>query len=143
MKYLVDTCVISETFKPNPDPKVLKWIDACAEDSVFISVLTIGELQKGISKLPNSQKKQLMQHWLDVDFLQRFAGRIIEIDEDVVSLWGAMLADKEKKGVNIPAIDSLIAATALANGLVVVTRNTKDFEKCGVKILDPFNFSEK
>ena len=138
MKYLLDTCVISELIKKEKNNKVVKWIKKRRESSLFISVLTVGEIQKGISKLPDSHKKEYLKTWIDNDLKKRFAGRILEITEEIATSWGEIQAKSESEGKKMPAIDSLIAATAIKNNLTVVTRNEKDIENSGCKSINPW-----
>lgn len=138
MKYLLDTCVISELIKKEKNNKVVKWIKKRKESSLFISVLTVGEIQKGISKLPDSHKKEYLKTWIDNDLKKRFAGRILEITEEIATTWGEIQAKSESEGKKMPAIDSLIAATAIKNNLTVVTRNEKDIENSGCKSINPW-----
>jgi predicted nucleic acid-binding protein len=138
LKYLLDTCVISELIKKEKNNKVVKWIKKRKESSLFISVLTVGEIQKGISKLPDSYKKEYLKTWIDNDLKKRFAGRILEITEEIATSWGEIQAKSESEGKKMPAIDSLIAATAIKNNLTVVTRNEKDIENSGCKSINPW-----
>lgn len=139
MRYLLDTCVVSEFVKPQPSASVLSWLDARDEISLFLSVLTLGELQKGIEKLPSSRRRTALQAWLDHDLPERFAGRLVEVDEEVALTWGKLQGDGERRGQTLPAIDALIGATALVHGLVVVTRNERDIARTGVRVIDPWS----
>lgn len=138
MSYLLDTCVISEFVKKKPEPKVIRWLKNCREDKLYLSVLTLGEIQKGISLLSDAKKKMPLTTWLHEELPIRFEGRIIGINEDVALQWGQILGKSQVKGIIIPAIDGLIAASALVHHLTVVTRNKKDIEKSGVSIFDPW-----
>ena len=138
MKYLLDTCVISELIKPGKDNKIIEWIQNKAENSLFISVLTLGEIHKGISKLPDSQRKESLRTWVDNDLKRRFASRILEISEEIATTWGEIQAKSEKDGKKMPVIDSLIAATAIKKNLIVVTRKIKDIENSGCKSINPW-----
>lgn len=138
MKYLLDTCVLSELFTKQPDPKVVEFVDSLDPDDVYLSVITIGEIVKGIEKLPNSRRRQELHAWLKEDLLSRFQGKIIPIDEDVIVEWGILTARIEVAGKPMPAIDSLIAATAQANRLAMVTRNVDDFSASGVELVNPW-----
>jgi len=138
LNYLLDTCVLSELTKKEPQTSVINWVDSVREQSCFISVLTVGEIQKGISKLPESPKKQELQNWLNCDLQQRFEGRILELNVEILIEWGRNLGNLKKGGIKLPVIDSLIAATALINSLTVVTRNTQDIERFGATILNPW-----
>ena len=138
MNYLLDTCVLSELIKREPQVSVVNWVNSVREQTCFISVLTVGEIQKGISKLPESTKKQVLQNWLNLDLQQRFEGRILELTVEILIKWGQILGNLEKAGVKLPVIDSLIAATALTNSLTVVTRNVQDIERFGAIIFNPW-----
>jgi predicted nucleic acid-binding protein len=138
LKYLLDTCAISELVKNRPHKRVVKWIEECNEDNIFLSVLTIGEIQKGITKLEDKRRKVKIQKWLDSDLKARFADRILPISEDVALTWGVLEGEAELKGRPIPAIDALIGATALTYNLTVVTRNIEDIIPTGARILNPW-----
>jgi len=139
VKYLLDTCLISELVKKVPNSAVVSWLDTQDEQSFYLSVLTIGELQKGISKLSDGTRKDELQAWVEHDLTLRFMGRIIDIDLETVLIWGRLQGEVEQKGVTLPVMDSLIAATAKAHGLVVVTRNVKDIERCQVRVCNPWD----
>lgn len=138
MKYLLDTCLISELVKREANAAVVNWLDAQEEEKLFLSVLTLGELQKGIAKLPTGARKEELQAWVEQDLVERFAGRIITIDLETALLWGKLQGEAEAQGEKLPVMDSLIASTARAHGLVVVTRNVKDLERCQVRICNPW-----
>ena len=138
MNYLLDTCVISEMIKSNPNRNVINWITSCQENSFYLSVLTIGEIQKGISKLSESKRKNELQSWIDNELRERFSGKILDINTEVAKVWGKIQGNSEKQGITIPAIDSLIAATGIFYGLIVVTRNIVDMENTGVSLLNPW-----
>jgi len=138
VKYLLDTCLISELVKKAPNSAVVSWLNEQDEQSLFLSVLTIGELQKGISKLPDGARKDELQAWVEHDLALRFTGRIIDIEMETMLIWGRLQGESERKGESLPVMDSLIAATAKAHGLVVVTRNVKDIEKCQVRVCNPW-----
>ena len=136
MNYLLDTCVISELVKKKPNAKVVKWISTADENTLFISVLTIGEIHKGIEKIPESKRKENLHIWVNYDLKERFKNRIIDFDLHAAITWGKTQARSEQSGKAMPAIDGLIAATGIANDLTVVTRNTKDMEVSGVSLLN-------
>jgi toxin FitB len=138
MKYLLDTCVISEIIRPKPSPKVTKWIKSEDENNFYTSVLTIGELHKGIEKLGESKKKEELHNWVENDLKERFWNKIIEIDIQVAVMWGKIQGMTERKIRPMPAIDSLIAATGITHHMTVVTRNTTDMEESGVALLNPW-----
>lgn len=138
MNYLLDTCIISELIKPVPSNSVVEWLNNIPEDNIYLSSITIGEIQKGISKLVDSKKKLNLQSWLDNDLLNRFNSKIISIDKDICITWGIITANAEKRGKKLASIDSLIAATAINKVLTLVTRNTSDMIESGANIVDPF-----
>jgi tRNA(fMet)-specific endonuclease VapC len=139
MKYLFDTCVISELVSKQPFARVVKWVDSLDPDDVYLSVLTIGEIIKGIEKLPKSHRKTELHTWLKEDLLARFQGKIIPVDTDVIVEWGILTAHAESTGKPMPAIDALIAATAKVNQLTLVTRNVSDFDAADMKVLNPWD----
>jgi hypothetical protein len=128
--YLLDTCVISELTKLAPHRRVVEWLNQHEEQSYFLSVLTLGEIEKGITQLPESKKKKRIRSWFENEMLQRFAGRILDVDERVARVWGRIQGEAQRKGVPIPTIDALLAATAQAHSLKLVTRNNADSTKC-------------
>jgi toxin FitB len=138
VKYLLDTCLISELVKKEPNPAVVSWLDEQDEHKLFLSVLNLGELQKGISKLPDGTKKEELQAWVALDLVERFTDRILEIDLETALCWGRLQGEAEQAGEKLPVMDSLIAATAAAHELVVVTRNVRDIERCGVRVCNPW-----
>ncbi len=139
MNYLLDTCLISELAKSKPDQKVVDWVLCKNETTFYVSVLTFGELYKGVEKLPESKKKEELRIWIEDELKNRFQNRVIGIDMSVSILWGKIQCFAEKKGKPMPAIDSLIAATGMAYDLTVVTRNVADMEQSGVKLLNPWS----
>jgi predicted nucleic acid-binding protein len=139
VNYLLDTCVLSELVKPRPNPTVVKWIDNCDEDRLFICVLTIGEIQKGIAKLDDHTRRDKLQRWLDDDLRPRFGARILPVSDEVACTWGIIQAENELKGAPIPSIDGLIGAIAITHNLTIVSRNTKDLARTGARILDPWS----
>lgn len=138
MKYLLDTCVISELVAKHPNPQVVGFVDGLDSDDVYLSVITIGEIVKGVEKLPKSKRKHELHSWLKEDLLVRFDGRIIPLDTEVLMQWGALVGQLESTGVTLPAIDSLIAATTLTHKLTLVTRNVNDFSGAGIEIVNPW-----
>lgn len=138
MKYLLDTCLISELVKKEPDASVIQWLDQQEESTLYLSVLTIGELIKGVNKLPDGARKDELQAWVDHDLALRFDERLLLIDRAVAGRWGEIQGNAERLGKKLPVMDSLIAATALVHNLAVVTRNVRDMELCGAKVLNPW-----
>jgi toxin FitB len=138
MKALLDTCVISELVSPQPNRKVVEYVDALDSEDIYLSVITIGEIVKGIEKLPKSRRKTDLQMWLKDDLLVRFEGNIVALDTETLMKWGSLMAHLEATGRSMPAIDSLIAATALAKKMSLVTRNVIDFENSGIEMVNPW-----
>ena len=138
MSFLLDTCVISELVAEQPNPAVVHWVDSIDENMLFLSAITIGEIKRGIEKLPDSSRKSALEDWLESDLLIRFRDKILSIDAAVMLIWGQLAADLEKQGKPMPAIDSLIAATCLQGKLDLVTRNESDFVHSGVSVINPW-----
>ncbi len=136
--YLLDTCVISEIIRPKPSRKVTKWIKNEDESNFFISVLTIGELHKGIEKLGQSKRKEELHNWVENDLKERFWNRIIDIDIETAMIWGKIQGATERVGKPMPAVDSLIAATGIAHHFTVATRNISDMKASGAALLNPW-----
>lgn len=138
MNYLLDTCVISELVKKKPNESVVAWIRRQQEERLYLSVLTLGELQKGITKIRDAKRKSRLQKWLDEDLELRFSGRILDLDRSVALTWGRIQGRAEVAGRMMPLIDGLIAATALSVDATVVTRNEDDLAPSGVRIVNPW-----
>ena len=138
MSYLLDTCVISEFVARQPNEKVVRWLGQLEPDAVFLSVVTLGEIQKGIEKLPASKRKEQLRLWLKDDLLVRFHDRLLPLQTGEMLTWGTLISAVEAKGSPMPMIDSLIAATALHHDLVVVTRDEEDFAPSGARLLNPW-----
>lgn len=138
MSYLLDTNVISEVVRPKPNANVIKWLKNTDDSSLFISVLTLGEVRKGVEKINASKKKERLLHWLEQELPSWFEDRVITIDQRVADRWGRLL---HHAGKPIAAIDSLLAATALQHDLRLVTRNTKDFNVPMLDLVNPWQFA--
>ena len=139
MKYLLDTCVISELIAKKPNEQLIAWIDAVDDQLMCLSVITLGEIKRGIEKLPESQRKQTLNDWLTGDLLIRFDDKILPIDTADILTWGELVARVERQGRSLPALDSLIAAIAHHHNLQLVTRNEKDFAGTGLTVVNPWN----
>ena len=135
MNFLLDTCVFAEYQNKKPNQNVISWLGSQTEESLFISVLTIGEIEKGIARLPASKRRRELSGWLD-QLIHRFDRRIIHLDIEVLRRWGVLCGELEGKGRVLPVMDSLIAATALAHHLTIVTRNEEHFRDTECGILD-------
>lgn len=138
MKYLLDTCVVSETISRNPNPVVSEWLNRVDEKDLYISSLTVGEIRKGIVKMPECRRKEVLSGWLD-QLKECYAGRIVHISTEIADEWGSRIAQSEMKGLKRPSIDSLIAISACFEGLIFATRNVKDVLNLGVEIFNPWN----
>ena len=139
MKFLLDTCVISEGRKPVPHPSVVSWFRRAEYASLFVSALTLGGLEKGALRLPEGRKKQDLLEWIHDEVIPRFEGHIVPVDDRVALKWGELQANAERIGKPLPILDSLLAATALVHDLTIVTRNNPDMEVTGVPLLNPWN----
>lgn len=139
MNYLLDTCVLSEFTRRQPEKKVIDWLDRMDEDTLFISAITIGEIQHGIERLPESHRKTELLVWFNNELIRRFETRILPLDAAAMLLWGSLVARMEQDGKPMSVMDSLIVATALQNNLIIATRNSSDFLPCGVQVINPWN----
>jgi hypothetical protein len=137
--FLLDTNVVSELMKPRPSRRVIAWAESTAEALMHLSVITIGEVRKGIELLGDDDpKRAALQSWLDRDVRIRFAGRLLAFDDGVAERWGQLEALAKKRRLTLPTIDAQLAATALHHGLTFVTRNTADIAPTGVPTFDPW-----
>ncbi len=137
MKYLLDTCVISELVKPTPNRKVVDWLNELSSEALFLCAITIGEVRKGLTKLPDSGKKERLTLWLST-LLVEYKERILSIDLLVCENWGVLQENAEKAGTRMSTIDSLIAATAYTHNLTLSTRNENDFTPSNIPIINPW-----
>ena len=133
--FLLDTNVISELVSKRPDPKVVQWIEDTDEELLYLSVLTMGEIRKGITSHPDAARRVKLEAWLSRELKQRFVGRILSLDENVADRWGVIIG---RAATPIPVIDGLLAATALEHNLTFVTRNTRDVSATGVPVFNPW-----
>ena len=138
MPYLLDTNVLSETARAEPHPGVLAWMRALDPLEAYLSVLTLGEIGKGLSLMPPGPRKRALRNWLGHDLLERFRGRVLAIDTDVALAWGTLDAEGRRIGRPLPVIDGLLLATASTHGLTFVTRNLRDCGDRGVEVVDPW-----
>ena len=136
MSYLVDTNVFSEPAKPKPDAKVIAWLRV-NESRLYVSTVTIGEMRRGIERLPSGRRKTQLRAWL-VALCDCMKGRVLSFNTSTAHVWGQLKAKWDVAGIVVPSLDSLIAATAQRHQLTIVTRNTADFAKTGMKLLNPF-----
>lgn len=136
--YLLDTCVVSEFVKPKPDKHVLAWLNSMDAERVFLSVVTIGEVQRGVSNLPRSNRRAQLEEWLNEQLAAQFAGRILALDAATFMTWGQMMAPLKQQGRVMGVMDSLIAATAVHHRMTLITRNVSDFRDVELSVFNPW-----
>jgi len=136
MSFLLDTNVISELVKSQPNPYVVDWINSVDNTTLYITVLTLGEIRKGIAKIDDKISHEKISKWLEYELPDYFSERILIIDAKVADKWGQLQSNNN--GYTLPVIDGLIAATALVHDLKLVTRNTKDFINTSVQLINPW-----
>ena len=137
--FLLDTNCISEVVRVKPEPRVLEWMEAADEALLYLSVLTLGEIRKGLAGLPQGRRRTSLETWLELELQARFSGRILPIDAAVADRWGLLAADARRQGRALSAIDGLLAATALHHDLTIVSRNVSDFTNTQVRVLNPWS----
>lgn len=135
MSCLIDTNVLSELRRKQADARVVAWMQARPRQSLYLSVLSLGEIRKGIEGVADAAFRQVLTDWLEVDLPNYFIGRLLGIDAPVADRWGRLQASA---GRTLPAVDGLLAATALRHDLALVTRNTRDFEGLGLRLVNPW-----
>ena len=139
MKWLLDTVAISQAAKPRPNTGVLNWLAERAEWEMSFSVVTLAELRFGISRMPAGRKQQLLERWLEAELMPRFEGRILDVHTGIADLWGRVCGKLSAGGKNLPLLDSLIGATALFHGLIVVTCDEEPFRAMDVPVENPWS----
>lgn len=138
MNYLLDTNVVSEWTKPQPDGNVARWLAETDEDRVYLSVITFAEIRQGVEEMAAGRRRRTLTAWLEGELPTRFEGRILGVGLAVAEAWGALMARSNRMGARLGVMDAFFAATAEAHGLTLVTRNTKHFERLGVALLNPW-----
>jgi len=136
--FLLDTNCISELVRVRPEPRVMEWMEAADEGLLYLSVLTLGEIRKGLAALAQGRRRARLETWLEVDLRARFSDRVLPIDGDVADRWGLLAAQAKRKGIALPILDGLLAATALHYNLTVVSRNASDFTSSQVPVVNPW-----
>ncbi len=134
---LLDTCVISELVRPRPDPLVLEWFTDQREEDLYLSVLTAGEIERGATKLPHGPQRERIEDWLG-ELLDQYEDRLVDLDVDTALRWGDLSARAAARGLQVPVIDGLLAATALRRDLRLATRNVAHFDLPGLTLVDPW-----
>jgi predicted nucleic acid-binding protein len=137
--FLFDTNIPSELIRSRPDSRVEKWVYAQDEQSLYLSVVSIGELRRGLVILPASKRRSELERWFENDLLPRFEGRILPVTRSIADRWGILDGQCQLKGTPLNTADGLIAATAIEHGLTVVTRNIRDYAGLGVEALNPWD----
>jgi predicted nucleic acid-binding protein len=136
--FLLDTNCVSELVRTRPEPRLVEWIEAADESLLYLSVLTLGEIRKGVVGIPLGKRRTLLEVWLEVDLQVRFSGRILPIDWPVADRWGLIAGQARSKGWSLPIVDGLLAATAVHYNLTVVSRNSNDFRNAQVPVVNPW-----
>ena len=137
--FLLDTNIPSELIRSRPDARVEKWVYAQDEQSLYLSVVSIGELRRGLVILPASKRRSELERWFENDLLPRFEGRILPVTRSIADRWGVLDGQCQVKGTPLNTADGMIAATAIEHGLTVVTRNIRDYAGLGVEALNPWD----
>ena len=137
-RFLLDTNVPSELIRVRPEPRVAEWLEAQREEDLFLSVVSLGEIRKGFTLLPESKRRAYLEDWLQNDLLPWFEGRILPVTQAIANRWGILDGESQLRGAPLNTADGMIAATALEHNLTLVTRNAKDFADLGVPILNPW-----
>ena len=138
MRLLLDTNVLSEVRRPAPDIRVLEWLDGLDEDRSFISVVSIAEIRRGVALMDEGRKREALAEWLARDLPVRFEQRVLPVDGSVALAWGDLMGMVKRSGRGLSSMDGLIAATAIAQDLILATRNTKDFDGLGIRLFNPW-----
>jgi predicted nucleic acid-binding protein len=136
--FLLDTNIVSEWTKPRPSARAAAWLDAQVETDLFLSVVTFAELRRGSALLAPGKKRDTLTKWIDGALTERFQGRVLDVDRPVCDVWGELLAHARGQG-QLSVMDGFVAATALAHGLTLVTRNVSDFASLDLSLLNPFD----
>jgi hypothetical protein len=138
MLFLLDTMVLAEPARPDPDARVLAWLGMHAPLDFAISALSLGEIRKGVSLLRSGPKRVTLERWLQQELPAQFGERVLPVDASVATAWGQLAADGQRRGRPLPVVDGLLLATAQAYDLMLITRNTRDCADRGVPVLDPW-----
>jgi predicted nucleic acid-binding protein len=137
--FLLDTNIPSEMTRPRPQPSVIGWLDDADDGQLYFSVVSLGEILKGVTLVSESKRRRQLQQWLDETLRPWFEGRILPVNQPIAERWGVLAGQCQMKGRALKVVDGLIAATALEHDLTVVTRNVKDFASLGVTVFNPWD----
>ena len=137
-EFLVDTNVISEFVKPQPDARVIRWLDSAGPETLFVSVVTFGEIRLGIEDLPAGKRRAALEEWFEQGLPAWFDTHLLPVSKAIADRWARLTIHAKKRGVSITTADGMIAATAVEHNLVIVTRNVTDFSTCGMRIVNPW-----
>jgi predicted nucleic acid-binding protein len=140
VSWLLDTNVLSESIRLQPDRRVMHWLDEADEDAVYLSVIVIAEIRRGIELLANGTRRDRLSAWLENELASRFIGRIIDVDRRVADAWGRLTSAAQKAGVALGGMDAFLGATALVHGLTLVTRDAAAFQRLSVPVFDPWTY---
>ena len=138
MNFLIDTNVISELTRPRPDPRVVAFLHQADEDRLFLRVITLAELRRGVALKPDGKAKQALEVWMAGPLIERFSGRVVHVDRHIANAWGELMASAQRRGLALHVMDGFLAATAIAHQFTLATRNVRDFEPFGVPVFDPW-----
>ncbi|MBL8924548.1 MAG: type II toxin-antitoxin system VapC family toxin [Myxococcaceae bacterium] len=138
MTFLLDTCVVSEFMKKRANPRVVEWLASEDEASMFLSEIVLGELEKGLHKLPVGARRAKLRAFIDAEIVDRFRERILSVDLAVWRRWGELNGSREAEGRPLPVVDALLASVASVHHLALVTRNESDFTGLGIRIVNPW-----
>jgi predicted nucleic acid-binding protein len=142
MSFLLDTNVVSEWVKPVPNPDVVRWLSEVDEEQVFLSVVSLAEIRRGVDLMDPGRRRDRLTAWLAGELPMRFEGRILDIDRHIADAWGVIMARGKRVGLNLGTLDAFFAATAEVNRSTLVTRNVQHFEKLGIPLLNPWQGRE-
>jgi len=141
--FLLDTLVLAEAARPEPEPHVLAWLGMHVALDFAISALTLGEIRKGVSLLRSGPKRLALERWLQYELPAQFAERVLPVDAEVTTAWGELAADGQRRGRALAVVDGLLLATAQVHELMFVTRNLRDFADRGVPVVDPWSTNSR
>jgi len=140
MNYLLDTCILTEFARRKPEPKVIRWIDTIDRNSLFTSVITIGEIQRGVERMEQSDRKDELLKWVYNGLVERLKDHIVPLDTMTLTVWGSLTAWRDNNGKPLGILESLIAASALRNNMMIATRYVEIYRRTGVPVVNPWTF---